>query len=104
MVMKLNRSIRSPEDLGEVLREHRVKNLKKQDEVGSPFGIKQGTISNIENGAHGTRVDTLFKLLAAMGLQMTICDRQKTIITASGNLKSGDSTLSGHASIEPKEW
>jgi HTH-type transcriptional regulator/antitoxin HipB len=62
----------SPESLGHAIR--RVRKLKQinQKEAGSSFMIEQSTVSSIEQGAHGTRIETLFRMFAALDLEMII--------------------------------
>lgn len=62
----------SPESLGAAIK--RARNLKglNQTKAGEPFKIEQTTFSSIENGASGTRLETLFRVLAALNLEMII--------------------------------
>ncbi len=68
----------SPKLLGNALK--RFRSLKKltQTEAGSKFVLDQTTISSIENGAAGTRIDTVFRLLAALDLEMVIRNKTTT--------------------------
>lgn len=62
----------SPKSLGTAIkRQRKAKNLN-QKEAGIPFKIEQSTVSSIEQGAPGTRLETLFRLLAALDLEMII--------------------------------
>jgi len=62
----------SPKSLGSALkRQRRIKKLS-QNEAGAPFKIDQTTVSSIEQGASGTRLETLFRMLAALDLEMII--------------------------------
>ena len=70
-------SITSPEMLGRVLRHHRKKMGFTQAEAGSQYNMPQKTISNIESGSPGTRLETLFKYMAALNLEMQLEDRNK---------------------------
>jgi HTH-type transcriptional regulator/antitoxin HipB len=62
----------SPKSLGAAIK--RQRNIKKlnQKEAGRLYKIEQTTVSSIENGTPGTRLDTLFRLLAALDLEMVI--------------------------------
>ena len=72
---------RSPKTLGHVIkRQRKLKNLT-QSEVGNTFNIMQYTLSNVEQGAPKTRIDTIFKLLAALDLEMVIRPKSKTTLT-----------------------
>lgn len=64
--------IYSPKSLGNAIRRQRkIKNLN-QTMAGSAFNLEQSTVSSIEQGASGTRLETLFRLLAALDLEMII--------------------------------
>lgn len=62
----------SPKSLGSAIkRQRKVKKLSQSD-AGSAFKIEQSTVSSIEQGAPGTRLETLFRLLAALDLEIVI--------------------------------
>ncbi len=64
--------IYSPQALGKAIaRQRNAKNLS-QKEAGSAFKLEQSTVSSIEGGAPGTRLETLFRMLAALDLEMVI--------------------------------
>lgn len=65
-------TVPSPKLLGSALR--RIRRLKKlnQTEAGRDFVLDQTTISSIESGAEGTRIETIFRLLASLELEMVI--------------------------------
>jgi len=64
--------IRSPRALGAAIaRQRRLKKLN-QTQAGQPLKLEQSTMSSIERGAPGTRLDTLFRVLAALDLEMII--------------------------------
>lgn len=67
--------VHSPQDLGQYIQ--RIRKLKKltQEEAGASFRIDQTTFSSIEMGAKGTRLETLFRVLAALNLEMVIQER-----------------------------
>lgn len=69
----------SPKSLGSALKRQRKAKKLSQKEAGSDFNIVQDTVSSIELGAPGTRVETLFRMLAALDLEMVI--RPKKINT-----------------------
>ena len=68
----------SPETLGRVIKRQRKTKGLTQHEAGEPFRLDQGTLSHIESGTHGTRLETLFRLLAALDLEMVI--RSKSML------------------------
>jgi len=71
----MHQVINSPLTLGQFL--NRVRKSKKltQHETGQTFKLDQTTISSIEQGAKGTRIDTIFRLLAALDLEMIIQEK-----------------------------
>lgn len=62
----------SPRALGEIIKGRRKNKKLNQSEVANSFKFMQSTISSIEQGAPGTRLETLFRLLAALDLEMVI--------------------------------
>ncbi len=68
--------VHSPEALGQFLK--RARKLKKlsQGAAGLKVMIDQTTMSSIEQGAKGTRLETLFRLLAGLDLEMVIQDKK----------------------------
>jgi len=69
--------IHSPETLGAVLRLERKKKQMSQSAVGRTVGIDQPTMSRVEKGNPGTELGTLFRLLAALDLELTVQERQR---------------------------
>ena len=57
---------RTTKDLGQALRAAR-----------KAKGVWQRTVSNIETGASGAKLDTIFDLLAALDLELRIVPRSK---------------------------
>lgn len=68
--------MQSPALLGQAFKHFRDEKGINQKEVGQSFMLDQTTISSIENGAAGTRMDTIFRLLAALELEMVIRPKQ----------------------------
>lgn len=62
----------SPRSLGSALKHQRKAKKLSQTDAGEAFKIDQTTISSIEQGAAGTRLETLFRMLAALDLEMII--------------------------------
>lgn len=70
--------VQSPRLLGQAVKRYRRIKKLSQTDAGREFMVDQTTISSIENGASGTRIDTLFRLLAALDLEMVIRTKQPT--------------------------
>lgn len=68
----MDQIVYSPKSLGiAIKRQRKAKNLS-QNEAGAPFKLDQTTLSSVEQGAPGTRLETIFRILAALDLEMII--------------------------------
>lgn len=66
---------RTPAQLGPILRSIRMERGLTQKEAGAKVGLKQSTISAIESDSARTSVDTLYKLLSALELELIVRDK-----------------------------
>jgi HTH-type transcriptional regulator / antitoxin HipB len=73
--------IRTPEQVGAAIR--RIRKLRgiSQKELGSRLSLRQAKISEIENGAPGTALNTLFDVLAALELDLLVQPRSQSANT-----------------------
>ncbi len=71
----MNHLARRPADIGHALRRERKKKRLTQGELASKSGVWQETISKIENGLSGAKLDTVFDLCAALDLELVVTDR-----------------------------
>ena len=67
---------RTPEQLGQLLRSCRAQRDLTQSLAGAKVGLKQSTVSSIELDASRSSVETLYKLLSALDLELVIRDKQ----------------------------
>lgn len=67
--------ITSTRMLGEALRQARVKRGLTQAEVGQFVGLKQPTVSALENHPDQARLRTLFRVLSALGVEIDLVPR-----------------------------
>ncbi|VAW69344.1 hypothetical protein MNBD_GAMMA09-1665 [hydrothermal vent metagenome] len=67
--------VTSPEDLGRVLKACRKNLGLTQIEAGKRFNLTQKTVSNIESGRPGVQLETLFRLMSALNLEMHLESR-----------------------------
>lgn len=67
--------ITSPELLARVMKNARVDRRLSQQSAADLVGIKQTTVSSFENHPDRSRVETLFKLLSALELELHITER-----------------------------
>ena len=75
----------SPTSLGMILRSARKQKNLSQTEAGKSVGIDQPTMSKIERGESHARVDTLFRLLAALDMEMIVRPREKKTDMSEGD-------------------
>jgi len=73
-----NIKTRTAAQLGESLRRRRKSLGWSQDELAKRSGVKQANLSALENGAPGVRIATIFKVLAALTLDLSVQERQKS--------------------------
>lgn len=67
--------VKSSKELAGYIRQQRKQHNLSQSEVGESVGLKQATISDFENKPEGTKLDTLFRILAATNLEININPR-----------------------------
>jgi HTH-type transcriptional regulator/antitoxin HipB len=82
----MTKKILSPESLGAALRNERKKKGLSQTDVGKSVGIDQPTVSKVEKGNPGTELATIFRLLAALELELVIQPRQSLINDTRGDV------------------
>lgn len=73
---------RSPEQLGNTIRRARKKSGMSQSELGKKSGLRQETISLIENGNPAAKLETILAVLSALDLEMQITTRKSPLIDA----------------------
>ncbi|HAT1825490.1 helix-turn-helix domain-containing protein [Legionella pneumophila] len=71
--------ISSAKDLALYLNNKRKQLKMSQSEVADLVGLKQDTISKFENSPDNSRIDTLFRILSALNLNISLVEKgQKT--------------------------
>ena len=70
---------RSPEQIGNIIRRARKKRGMSQTELGEKTGLRQGTISQIEQGHAATKLETILTILSALELELKIHTREYTL-------------------------
>lgn len=73
----MNQMARSPNQLGVAIQQQRLMRNMSQSELARLVGTSQKTISKIENGNPATKIETVFALMAALDMQMTLAPRGK---------------------------
>jgi len=67
--------ITSAEDLGRALKMRRKKLGLTQIEAGKKFNLTQKTVSSIESGRPGVQLETLFRLMSALNIEIHLESR-----------------------------
>ena len=67
--------VNSPQELAIYIRDYRIKRGKRQRDIAAPVGLKQTTISNFEIKPEATKIETLYRILASTGLEISIYPR-----------------------------
>lgn len=68
--------IHSPHELALLIKHQRKKLQLSQTDVGALVGLKQKTISAIENTPDNVRLNTLFRVLSALNVDMKLTPKQ----------------------------
>jgi HTH-type transcriptional regulator / antitoxin HipB len=70
--------VHSPKSLGNAIKRQRNAKKLSQKNAGGAFKIEQSTLSSIEQGAEGTRLSTLFRILAALDLEIIVRSKENS--------------------------
>jgi HTH-type transcriptional regulator / antitoxin HipB len=73
----MHQMVRSAKQLGTLIHNERVRRNLSQQELADLVGTGQKTISHVENGKEGTKLETIFGLLAALDLEIQLAPRRK---------------------------
>jgi HTH-type transcriptional regulator/antitoxin HipB len=75
----MNDLARDSKQIGNIIRRARKQQALSQKELGDRTGLRQETISLIENGNPAAKIETLLALLAALDLEFQIAGRSKGV-------------------------
>jgi len=75
----MNDLARDPKQIGNIIRRTRKQRALSQKELGERTGLRQETISLIENGNAAAKIETLLAVLAALDLEFQIAARSKGV-------------------------
>lgn len=67
--------ITSPKLLAQAIKNARTDKQLTQQKTADQIGIKQSTVSGFENQPDKARIETLFKLLSALELELHVTER-----------------------------
>lgn len=73
----MNDLARDPKQIGNLIRRIRKRQALSQKNLGDKAGLRQETISLIENGNRATKIETILAVLAALDLELRIAPRSK---------------------------
>jgi len=68
---------RSTNDIGNAIRNARRKKKLTQTQLSASSGVWQDTISKIERGIGDPKMETVFALMAALDLELTVAERSQ---------------------------
>ena len=68
---------RSPQQLGHALKRHRLAKKWTQTHLSEESGVRQAGISQLEGGHSGVKIETVFRVMAALNLEIILRPRQK---------------------------
>jgi HTH-type transcriptional regulator/antitoxin HipB len=77
MEIPMNQIVRLPSQLGALIQSARLRRNMTQQQLASLIGKQQKTISAIENGSEGTKLDTLLSVIAMLDLDLQVVPRRK---------------------------
>ncbi len=70
--------ITTPKMLAAEMREQRKKNKLTQAQAADQVGLRQATVSEFENTPESTKLETFFKILASLDLELHVVKRGST--------------------------
>ena len=73
----MNDLARDPKQIGNLIRRARKRRGLSQGALGANAGLRQETISLIENGNAAARLETILAVLAALDLELRVAARSK---------------------------
>ena len=73
----MKNTIRTPEELGQALRRCRKALDLSQEDLSDMTKHTQSTVSELENGKPGVKVQTIFDILSVLKLEFKLYSREK---------------------------
>lgn len=72
--------LNNPKALASYIADQRKQQKLSQATVSDRVGLKQSTISEFENNPDGTKLDTLFRILSALNLDLQVEPKKLDIL------------------------
>ena len=82
--------ITSPRGLADALQQARKQQNQTQKTIGALAGTKQSTVSAFETSPEHARIETLFKLLSALNLELVLEPRGQEPANGTANSQAWD--------------
>ncbi len=76
-MMGMNDLARDPKQMGNLIRRARKRRAWSQKTLGDKAGLRQETISLLENGNPSAKVETILAVLAVLDLELQIAPRSR---------------------------
>lgn len=73
----MNLLARTPKQIGTILQRARKQRDWTQSDLAERAGLRQATISTIENGDKPAKLDSILAVLAALDLEFRVAERSK---------------------------
>jgi len=70
--------IHTHKELASYFRSYRKKHKLSQQDIAEVVGLKQSTVSAFEKKPESTKLNTLFRLLSAVGLEINISSKNSS--------------------------
>ncbi|ABE53601.1 transciptional regulator [Shewanella denitrificans OS217] len=87
--------VTNAKQLSTYLKDARLNAQLSQSKVASKVGIRQDTVSSFELNPDSTKLETLFKILSALNLELDIKVRNPQLV---------DERRHGNATVPEQEW
>ena len=68
---------RTPRQIGSIIQRARKKRAWSQMKLAEQAGLRQATVSTIENGEKSAKLETIFAILVVLDLELRIGQRSK---------------------------
>ncbi|QIW15949.1 transcriptional regulator [Pasteurellaceae bacterium RH1A] len=98
--------VTTPKMLAHAIREYRYQDNLSQTDIAKLAGTKQATVSVFENMPESTKLETLFKILMALELELVVQPRPKMNTAANQDelaLIVAEPTTN-HYQIDDEDW
>lgn len=74
--------IHSPHDLAQYYRDQRKQRCVSQTAIAEDVAVRQDTVSKFENKPDNVRLETLFRLLSALDLELHLVPKEESLSNA----------------------